>query len=139
MATIVIVTVAAARAAAVAATVIPAVVVIVLDVVVAAVASLRAAIVAATWLLPWLSLWLLWLLLCQKFLLNRLQAVRTHGACNTVSGPMVTQPIPDVQAWVRTPVCRMLAPPPGGQTGLRTADHTNPSAALAPGQRRVPV
>ena len=45
-------------------------------------------------------------------MLNRLQAVRTHGACNTVSGPMVTQPIPDVQAWVRTPVCRILAPPP---------------------------
>ena len=41
----------------------------------------------------------------QKFLLNRLQAVRTHGACNAVSGPMVTQPLPDVQASVRTPVC----------------------------------
>ena len=41
----------------------------------------------------------------QKFLLNRLQAVRTHGACNTVSGPMVTQLPPDVQASVRTPVC----------------------------------
>ena len=48
----------------------------------------------------------------QKFLLNRLQAVGTHGAGNTVSGPMVTQPIPDVQAWVRIPVCRILAPPP---------------------------
>ena len=48
----------------------------------------------------------------QKFLLNRLQAVRTHGACNTVSGPMVTQPFPDVQASVRTLVCQILAPPP---------------------------
>ena len=33
----------------------------------------------------------------QKFLLNRLQAVGTHGAGNTASGPMVTQPMPDVQ------------------------------------------
>ena len=41
----------------------------------------------------------------QKFLLNRLQAVGTHGAGNTVSGPMVTQPIPDVQASVRILVC----------------------------------
>ena len=48
----------------------------------------------------------------QKFLLNRLQAVRTHGACNTVSGPMVTQPLLDVQASVRTLVCQILAPPP---------------------------
>ena len=48
----------------------------------------------------------------QKFLLNRLQAVRTHGACNTVSGPMVTQPLPDVQASVRTLVCQILVPPP---------------------------
>ena len=48
----------------------------------------------------------------QKFLLNSLQAVGTHGAVNTASGPMVTQPIPDMQVWVRTPVCRILAPPP---------------------------
>ena len=41
----------------------------------------------------------------QKFLLNRLQAVGTHGAGNTASGPMVTQPIPDVQASVRILVC----------------------------------
>ena len=30
----------------------------------------------------------------QKFLLNRLQAVGTHGAGNTASGPMVTRPMP---------------------------------------------
>ena len=48
----------------------------------------------------------------QKFLLNRLQAVRKHGACNTVSGPMVTQPLQDVQASIRALVCRILAPPP---------------------------
>ena len=30
----------------------------------------------------------------QKFLLNRLQAVGAHGAGNTASGPMVTQPMP---------------------------------------------
>ena len=41
----------------------------------------------------------------QKFLLNRLQAVGTHGAGNTASGPMVTQPISDVQASVRILVC----------------------------------
>ena len=41
----------------------------------------------------------------QKFLLNRLQAVGTHGAGNTASGPMVTQPIPDVQASVRILIC----------------------------------
>ena len=45
----------------------------------------------------------------QKFLLNRLQAVGTHGAGNTASGPMVTQPIPDVQASVRILVCLLLA------------------------------
>ena len=41
----------------------------------------------------------------QKFLLNRLQAVGTHRASNTASGPMVTQPIPDVQASVRILIC----------------------------------
>ena len=41
----------------------------------------------------------------QKFLLNRLQAVGTHGAGNTASGPMVTQPIPNVQASVRIQIC----------------------------------
>ena len=41
----------------------------------------------------------------QKFLLNRLQAVGTHGAGNTASGPMVTQPIRDVQASVRITGC----------------------------------
>ena len=41
----------------------------------------------------------------QKFLLNRLQAVGTHGAGNTASGPMVAQPIPDVQASVRILIC----------------------------------
>ena len=41
----------------------------------------------------------------QKFLLNRLQAVGTHGAANTASGPMVTQPMPDVQAPVRILLC----------------------------------
>ena len=48
----------------------------------------------------------------QKFLLNRLPAVGTHGAGNTASSPMVTQPIPDVQASVRILVCLLLAPPP---------------------------
>ena len=48
----------------------------------------------------------------QKFLLNRLQAVGTHSAGNTASGPMVTQPKPDVQASVRILVCRLFAPPP---------------------------
>ena len=48
----------------------------------------------------------------QKFLLNRLQAVGTHGIRNTDSGPMVTQPIPDVQASVRILVGWLLAPPP---------------------------
>ena len=71
----------------------------------------------------------------QKFLLNRLQAVRTHGACNTVSGPMVTHPIPDVQASVRTPVCRTLAPPPAAAPkcadwGSNRRPHECRSAAL---------
>ena len=48
----------------------------------------------------------------QKFLLDRLQAVGTHGACNTASGPMVTQPIPHVGASVRTLLCLLLARPP---------------------------
>ena len=47
----------------------------------------------------------------QKFLLNRLQSVGTHSAANTASGPMVTQPISDMQASVRILVCRILAPP----------------------------
>ena len=47
----------------------------------------------------------------QKFLLNRLQAVGTHGADSTASGPMVTQPISGMQASVRILVCRILAPP----------------------------
>ena len=37
----------------------------------------------------------------QKFLLNRLQAVGTQGNDHRASGPMVTQPTPDVQASVR--------------------------------------
>ena len=41
----------------------------------------------------------------QKFLLNRLQAVGTRGAGNRASGPMVAQPIPDVQASVRILIC----------------------------------
>ena len=41
----------------------------------------------------------------QKFLLNRLQAVGTHGAGNRASGPMVAQPIPDVQASIRILIC----------------------------------
>ena len=48
----------------------------------------------------------------QKFLLNSLQAVGMQSAGNTVSGPMVTQPIPEVQASVRTLVCVLLARPP---------------------------
>ena len=41
----------------------------------------------------------------QNFLLNRLQAVGTHGAGNTASGPMVTQPITKLQASVRILTC----------------------------------
>ena len=41
----------------------------------------------------------------QKFLLNRLQAVGTHGAGNRASGPAVAQPIPAVQASVRILSC----------------------------------
>ena len=41
----------------------------------------------------------------QNFLLNRLQAVGTHGAGNTASGPMVTQPMPDVQASLPILIC----------------------------------
>ena len=41
----------------------------------------------------------------QKFLLNRLQAVGTHGAGSTASGPMVTQPTTGVQASVRILTC----------------------------------
>ena len=48
----------------------------------------------------------------QKFLLNRLQAVGTHSAVNTASGPVVTQLIPNLQASIRIPVCRILALPP---------------------------
>ena len=48
----------------------------------------------------------------QKFSLNRLQAVGTHSAVNTTSGPEVTQLIPDLQASVRILVCQILAPPP---------------------------
>ena len=47
----------------------------------------------------------------QKFLLHRLQPVGTHSAVNTVSGPVVTQLIPDLQASDRILVCRILAPP----------------------------
>ena len=41
----------------------------------------------------------------QKFLLNRLQAVGTRIAGNTASGPMVTQPIPNVLVSVRILLC----------------------------------
>ena len=47
----------------------------------------------------------------QKFLLNRLQAVGTHSAGNTASGPMVMQPMPDMQASVRILVCSFSPPP----------------------------
>ena len=48
---------------------------------------------------------------------------------------MVTQPIPDVQAWVRTPVCRILAPPPAAAPkwadwGSNRRPHDRRSAAL---------
>ena len=43
----------------------------------------------------------------QKFLLNRLQAVGTHNVVDTVSGPMVTQLVPNLQASVRILVCRI--------------------------------
>ena len=48
----------------------------------------------------------------QKFLLHRLQAVGTHSADNTVSGPLVTRPVPDLWASARTLVCILLARPP---------------------------
>ena len=41
----------------------------------------------------------------QKFLLNRLQAVGTHIAGNTASGPMVTQRTKGVQASVQILIC----------------------------------
>ena len=47
----------------------------------------------------------------QKFLLNRLQAVGTHDVGNIASGPMVTQPMRDMQASVRIMV-RSFSPPP---------------------------
>ena len=47
----------------------------------------------------------------QKFLLNRLKAVGTHGDGNRASGPMVTQPTPKLQAPVRFLICLLLAPP----------------------------
>ena len=47
----------------------------------------------------------------QKFLLNRLQAVGTHTAGNTCSGPMVMQLMPDMQASVRILVCSFSPPP----------------------------
>ena len=62
----------------------------------------------------------------QKFLLNRLQAVGTHDAGNTDSGPMVTQL-----------VCRILAPPlaarQSGQTGARFADQLAAVACFTTG------
>ena len=71
----------------------------------------------------------------QKFLLNRQKAVGTHGNDNRASGPMVTQPTPDVQASVRILVCRLLAPPPGGGAkvggwGSNPRSHGCRSAAL---------
>ena len=56
----------------------------------------------------------------QKFLLNRVKAVGTHGAGNRASGPMVTQPTPDVQASVRILIGRLLAPP--AAAALKWAD-----------------
>ena len=50
----------------------------------------------------------------QKFLLNSLQAVGTHAAANTASGPMVTQLAPTVQAALRIVMCGLLAPPAAG-------------------------
>ena len=47
----------------------------------------------------------------QKFLFNRLQAVGTHNASNTASGPMVTQPVVVLQASVRILVCSFSPPP----------------------------
>ena len=61
----------------------------------------------------------------QKFLLNRLQAVGTHNAGNTASGPMVTQPTPDLQASVRILVCNFRRRRQSDHAGVRTADLRN--------------
>ena len=75
----------------------------------------------------------------QKFLLNRLQAVGTHGSGNTASGPMVTQPIPDVQASIRILICLLLAPPPAAAQkwadwGSNRQPHGSQSAAFPLGR-----
>ena len=76
----------------------------------------------------------------QKFLLNRLQAVGTHCVHHTASGPMVTQPIPDLQASIRILVCRILAPPPAAapkwpDQGSNRRQHGCRFAALPLGHR----
>ena len=80
----------------------------------------------------------------QKFLLNRLQTLGTHGAGNTVSGPIVTQPTPDVQASVRLPASLLLVPLPpaaaqkGTDLGSNRRSHGHHSAALPLGHYAPP-
>ena len=67
----------------------------------------------------------------QKFLLDSLQAVGTRSAGNTVSGPMVTQPIPGVQASVRPLFCLLLAAAPkSADWGSNRRAHGYQSAPL---------
>ena len=69
----------------------------------------------------------------QKFLLNRLKAVGTHGDGNRASRTMVPQPAPDVQASVRI-LLRILAPAAAAPTradwGSDRRSHGCRSAAL---------
>ena len=74
----------------------------------------------------------------QKFLLNRLQAVGTHGYNIRASGPTVAQSSPAVQPSVRIPVCKLLPPPPAAAPkwaywGANRRPHGCTPAALPPG------
>ena len=70
----------------------------------------------------------------QKFLLNRLQAVGTHTAGNTCSGPMVMQRMPNMQASVRILVCSFSPPPAAApkwrEWGSNCRSHVRQLAAL---------
>ena len=78
----------------------------------------------------------------QKFLLNRVQAVGTHGAGNTASGPMVTQPMSDVQPSVRNLDLLTFSAAAGGGAkerdwGSNRRPHGSQSAALPLGHFRI--
>ena len=78
----------------------------------------------------------------QKFLLNRLQAVGTHGTDNTASGPMVMQPMLDVQASVRNPDLLTFSAAAGGGAKVRDwgsnrRPHGCQSAALPLGHFQI--